>query len=69
MEIIPSLGFIHLQKTEDLLELAAKVYQGLSDEQINEIEQIALNRRSFFGGSSQSDSQHSCGKLVKVDEK
>lgn len=44
------------EETEDLLELAAKVYQGLSDEQINEIEKIALNRRRFFGGSSQSDS-------------
>lgn len=34
---------------EDLLELAAQVYQGLSAEQIDEIEQIALNRRDFFG--------------------
>lgn len=33
---------------EELLELAAKVYQGLSAEQIDEIEQIALNRRDFF---------------------
>lgn len=32
---------------EDLLELAAQVYQGLSAEQIDEIEQIALNRRDF----------------------
>ena len=31
----------------DLLELAAQVYQGLSAEQIDEIEQIALNRRDF----------------------
>lgn len=34
---------------EELLELAAKVYQGLSAEQSDEIEQIALNRRDFFG--------------------
>ncbi len=34
---------------EDLLELAAQVYQGLSDGEIAEIEQIALNRRDFFG--------------------
>ena len=27
---------------EDLLELAAQVYQGLSDKQIDEIEQVAL---------------------------
>jgi len=33
---------------EDMLELAAQVYQGLSDKQIDEIEQIALNRRNFF---------------------
>lgn len=33
---------------EELLELAAQVYQGLSAEQIDEIEQIALNRRDFF---------------------
>ncbi len=30
--------------TTDLLELAAQVYQGLSEEEIDEIEQIALNR-------------------------
>ncbi len=34
---------------EDMLNLAAQVYQGLSDEQVDEIEQIALNRRNFFG--------------------
>ncbi len=35
--------------TEDLLGLAAKVYDGLSDEQIEEIEKIALDRKDFFG--------------------
>jgi predicted DNA-binding antitoxin AbrB/MazE fold protein len=34
---------------EDLLELAAQVYNGLSNEQIEEIEQIALDRGDFFG--------------------
>ncbi len=34
---------------EDMLELAAQVYDGLSDEQIGEIEEIALNRHDFFG--------------------
>ena len=34
--------------TEGLLDLAAKVYQGLSDKQIREIEAIALNRADFF---------------------
>ena len=33
---------------EDLLELAAQVYGGLSDKEIDEIEQIALDRRRFF---------------------
>jgi len=33
---------------EELLDLAAQVYQGLSDKQIHEIEAIALNRADFF---------------------
>ena len=33
---------------EELLKLAARVYQGLSDKQIHEIEAIALNRIDFF---------------------
>ncbi len=35
---------------EDLLEMAARVYSNLSNEQINEIEQIAFNRNELFGG-------------------
>jgi predicted DNA-binding antitoxin AbrB/MazE fold protein len=34
---------------DDLLELAAKVYRNLSDEQIDEIEQIAFDRDELFG--------------------
>lgn len=34
---------------EDMLKLAAQVYQDLSDEQVNEIEQIALKRSDVFG--------------------
>lgn len=56
----PSLPFVqgqhvrltieaNLQASDDLLELAAKVYEGLSDEQVNEIEGIALDRKDFFG--------------------
>ena len=37
---------------EDLLELAAKVYGNLSDEQIDEIEQIAFDRDELFGNKS-----------------
>lgn len=32
----------------DILQLAAQVYSGLSDEQVREVEQIALERRDFF---------------------
>jgi predicted DNA-binding antitoxin AbrB/MazE fold protein len=32
----------------DLIELAGQVYEGLSEKDINEIEQIALNRKDFF---------------------
>ena len=35
--------------SDDLLELATKVYEGLSDQQIAEIEKISLDRRDFFG--------------------
>lgn len=34
---------------DDLLELAAQVYQGLSEKDMDEIESIAINRRDFFG--------------------
>ena len=37
---------------EDLIDLAADVYEGLSDEQIDDIERIALDRSDFFGDSS-----------------
>lgn len=33
---------------EEILDLAGKVYDGLSDEEIDEIEQIALQRDDFF---------------------
>ncbi len=33
---------------DDMLDLAAQVYSGLSDEDIDEIEEIALNRKHFF---------------------
>ena len=34
---------------EDLLALAAQVYEGLSSEQVDAIEEIAIDRRNFFG--------------------
>jgi predicted DNA-binding antitoxin AbrB/MazE fold protein len=33
---------------EDLIELAAQVFEGLPDKEVDEIEQIALDRRDFF---------------------
>ena len=37
---------------KDMLALATHVYDGLSEEQIEEIEKIILNRRAFFGDRS-----------------
>jgi predicted DNA-binding antitoxin AbrB/MazE fold protein len=37
------------QENEDLIELAAKVYEGLTDEQVDEIERLALDRSNFLG--------------------
>lgn len=34
---------------EEMLELASQVYEGLSEEDIDEIERIALDRSNFFG--------------------
>ncbi len=36
------------------LRLALSVYDGLSDDDIDEIEQIALERRTFFGTRSEN---------------
>ncbi len=37
------------QSVTSPLDLAAQVYEGLSESQIEEIEQIALDRDDFFG--------------------
>jgi len=39
-----------LDSFEDILELASNVYKGLSEEQIDEIEHLILNRDNFFNG-------------------
>jgi len=36
------------ESQEDLIELAAQVYEDLSDKEVDEIEQIALDRSNFF---------------------
>jgi len=32
----------------DLIKLAAQVYDGLTEEEVNEVERLALDRSSFF---------------------
>lgn len=39
-----------IEPSVDVLSLATHVYDGLSEEQIEEIEQIVLDRDSFFKG-------------------
>lgn len=34
---------------EEMLKLASQIYEGLSDEDIAEVERIALDRSNFFG--------------------
>jgi predicted DNA-binding antitoxin AbrB/MazE fold protein len=41
-----------IETDEDVIELATRVYEGLSNEQIDEIERIALDRGDFFGDRS-----------------
>ncbi len=36
----------------DVLKLAAKVYEGLSAEEVRDIERLALDRRNFFADRS-----------------
>lgn len=43
---------VQLKSPEEILELAAQVYKGLAEEEIDEIERIALDRRDFFGSRS-----------------
>jgi len=33
---------------DDLIELAAQVYDGLTEEEVDEVERLALDRSSFF---------------------
>ena len=34
---------------DDVLTLAGQVYEGLSEEDIDDVERISLDRRGFFG--------------------
>ena len=38
-----------IEKPDDLLALAARVYEGLSEDQIDSIEQHSRRRENFFG--------------------
>ena len=39
---------VEVDTPEDILGLAAKVYEGISEQDVNDIERIALDRSSFF---------------------
>lgn len=39
---------------KNLVDLAGQVYEGLSDEQLHEIETIAMDRSNFFDNGSHS---------------
>jgi predicted DNA-binding antitoxin AbrB/MazE fold protein len=39
---------VESQGPEDILELAAKVFEGLSDRDVEDVERIALDRSKFF---------------------
>ena len=34
---------------DEMLKLASQIYEGLTEEDINEVERIALDRSNFFG--------------------
>ena len=36
-------------KPNEIMKLAEKIYEGLSEEDIEEIEKVALDRSNFFG--------------------
>jgi predicted DNA-binding antitoxin AbrB/MazE fold protein len=42
------------ESSDGLLDLAAQVYDGLSSEDVDAIERIALDRHDFFGETKQS---------------
>jgi predicted DNA-binding antitoxin AbrB/MazE fold protein len=41
------------ESSEDILALAADVYAGLAEEEIDEIKRIALDRGDFFGDEAE----------------
>lgn len=36
------------ESDDDLIELAGRVYEGLSDKEVDEVERLALDRSNFF---------------------
>jgi predicted DNA-binding antitoxin AbrB/MazE fold protein len=43
---------VETETPEDILALAAQVYDGLSEQEVNDVEQIAYDRSSFFTRST-----------------
>jgi predicted DNA-binding antitoxin AbrB/MazE fold protein len=44
---------VETHKPDEILDLATDVYANLSEDEVAEIEQIALDRSTFFSGPSQ----------------
>ena len=42
---------VKVEERQNVLDLAAGIYEGLLDDEVNEVEQIALDRRNFFGST------------------
>ena len=55
LTIEPCVPEVETRAPEDVLALAAKVYEGLSEDEINEIENIILNRSNFTSDRTTDD--------------
>ncbi len=42
---------VETQSEDDMLALAARVYEGLSEEDVDDVERVALDRSHFFARS------------------
>ena len=44
---------VETNSPDDILALASQVYDGLSEQDVNEVERVALDRSAFFTGPKQ----------------
>ena len=47
-EATAGTDFVTAETQDNLIELVAQVYDGLTEEEVNEVERLALDRSSFF---------------------